>query len=104
MNFDFSSDKIRSESKQTLDQIAGILEENSEWKMMVEGHTDSICGESFNRNLSEKRAESVKSYPIDAKIDASRLLSAGHGLSKPVASNETEAGRARNRRVELVKQ
>lgn len=68
--------------------------------MMVEGHTDSICGESFNRNLSEKRAESVKSYPIDA----SRLLSAGHGLSKPVASNEPEAGRARNRRVELVKQ
>lgn len=104
INFDFNSDKIKDESKQTLDQIVGILKENSDWKMTVEGHTDNIGGESFNQTLSEKRANAVKKYLTDAGIDESRLTAKGVGLSKPVSTNDTEAGRARNRRVELVKE
>jgi len=71
--------------------------------MSVEGHTDNIGGDAFNKTLSEKRAIAVKEFLITAGIDASRLTAAGLGLSKPVAPNETEAGRAQNRRVELVK-
>ena len=104
INFDFNSDKLRGESKIVLDKIAALLKEKSEWKMNIEGHTDNIGGDSFNKNLSEKRAASVKVYLTNAGIDASRLSSSGLGLSKPIAPNETEAGRAQNRRVELVKQ
>lgn len=104
INFDFNSANIKDESKTTLDQIVSVLKENSDWKMVVEGHTDNIGGESFNQTLSEKRAEAVKKYLSDAGIAASRLTAKGLGLSKPVATNDTEAGRARNRRVELVKE
>ena len=104
INFDFNSEKIKEESKQTLNQIVGVLKENTDWRMTIEGHTDNIGGESFNQTLSEKRANSVKKYLSDVGIDESRLTAKGVGLSNPVAKNETEAGRARNRRVELVKE
>jgi outer membrane protein OmpA-like peptidoglycan-associated protein len=104
INFDFNSDKLRDESKIVLDKIAALLKEKSEWKMNIEGHTDNIGGDTFNKNLSEKRAASVKVYLTNAGIDASRLSSSGLGLTKPLVPNETEAGRAKNRRVELVKQ
>lgn len=104
INFDFNSDKLRDESKIVLEKIVAVLKDNPNWKMTIEGHTDNIGGDGFNKTLSEKRAESVKKYLSDAGIDISRLTSSGLGLSKPVASNETEYGRAQNRRVELVKQ
>jgi Outer membrane protein and related peptidoglycan-associated (lipo)proteins len=104
INFNFNSDSIRAESKPTLDQIAEVLKANNDWKMTIEGHTDFVGGESFNKTLSERRAEAVKVYLTSAGIESSRLSSAGLGLSKPIATNDTEAGRAQNRRVELVKQ
>lgn len=104
INFDFNSDVIRPESKPTLDKVITILEEKPDWKFSVEGHTDNIGGEAFNQTLSEKRAASVVKYLTDAGINASRLLSKGYGLSKPIAPNNSEAERAQNRRVELVKQ
>ena len=104
INFDFNSDKIKDESKQTLDQIVKILKDNAAWKMTVEGHTDNIGGESFNQTLSEKRANAVKKYLTDAGIEESRLTAKGLGMSKSIAENDTESGRARNRRVELVKE
>ena len=104
INFDFNSDVIRPESKPTLEKVVAILKEKADWKFNVEGHTDNIGGEAFNQNLSDKRAASVVKYLTDAGIDASRLSSKGFGLSKPVAPNDSEAGRAQNRRVELVKQ
>ena len=104
INFDFNSDVIKNESKPTLDQILAILKENKDWKMTIEGHTDNIGGDSFNKTLSEKRANAVKIYLIGAGIEVSRLSASGMGISKPVAANETEAGRAQNRRVELIKQ
>ena len=104
INFDFNSDKIKSESKRTVDQIVDVMKQNSDWKMTVEGHTDSVGGEAFNQDLSEKRANAVKKYLSDAGIEEGRLIAKGLGMTKPVADNKTEAGRARNRRVELVKE
>lgn len=104
INFDFNSDVIRPESKPTLDKVAAILKENAEWKFSVEGHTDNIGGDSYNQTLSEKRAASVVKYLTDAGITADRLTAKGYGLSKPLAPNNSEAERAQNRRVELVKQ
>jgi OmpA-OmpF porin, OOP family len=104
INFDTGSDVIRPESKGTLDQIAALLKENASLKMMIEGHTDSVGGEAPNKALSERRAASVKAYLVTAGTDASRLTTAGLGMSKPVASNADAIGRAQNRRVELVKQ
>ena len=104
INFDFNSDKIKDESKPTLDKIAAVLKENSGWKMTIEGHTDNVGGESYNQTLSEKRAQSVKKYLTENGISEDRLNAVGVGMSKPIAENETEAGRAQNRRVELVKQ
>jgi outer membrane protein OmpA-like peptidoglycan-associated protein len=103
INFDFNSDKIRDESRPTLDKVVAILKERSDWRVLIEGHTDNIGGESFNQTLSEKRAAAVRNYFVNAGIDVSRLRSAGLGLSRPVATNENEAGRAQNRRVELIK-
>ena len=104
INFDFNSDVIRPESKPTLDKVIAILKEKPAWKFSVEGHTDNIGGEAFNQTLSEKRAASVVKYLTVAGVEQSRLSSKGYGLSEPLAPNNSEAERAQNRRVELVKQ
>jgi outer membrane protein OmpA-like peptidoglycan-associated protein len=103
INFDTDSDVIRGESKPTLDRIAAVLKAHADWKLTVEGHTDSTGTVEHNRQLSQKRAESVKAYLQAAGIDAARLQAAGLGATKPVASNDTALGRAQNRRVELAK-
>jgi outer membrane protein OmpA-like peptidoglycan-associated protein len=103
INFDTDSDKIRDESHTTLDQIVAMLKAKPDWKLTVEGHTDATSTPEHNQQLSERRATSVKAYLVGAGIDASRLSTAGYGATKPVASNDTELGRAQNRRVELVK-
>jgi outer membrane protein OmpA-like peptidoglycan-associated protein len=103
INFDSDSDQIRSESKPTLDQVAAMLKANAAWKITIEGHTDNTSTPEHNQQLSERRANSVKSYLTGAGIDAARLTAAGLGSTKPVATNETPLGRAENRRVELVK-
>jgi outer membrane protein OmpA-like peptidoglycan-associated protein len=104
INFDSDSDKIKSESNPTLDKIAGILKAKPDWKMTIEGHTDSQSSAAHNQDLSERRAAAVKTYLQGAGIDAGRLSTVGFGATKPVASNDTELGRAQNRRVELTKQ
>ena len=103
INFDSDSDKIRAESEPTLDKIVAILKAKPEWRLTIEGHTDSTSTAEHNQGLSERRAASVKSYLQAAGIDAARLQTAGFGASRPVASNDNELGRAQNRRVELVK-
>lgn len=69
----------------------------------IAGHTDSTSTAEHNQQLSERRAASVKNYIQGAGIDQSRLKTVGYGASQPLASNETELGRAQNRRVELLK-
>ncbi len=103
INFDFNSDKLRAESKVILDKIVAILLEHPDWKMTIEGHTDSIGGVAFNQTLSTKRANAVVAYLTAAKVSADRLSASGLGASSPIDSNETDIGRARNRRVVLVK-
>lgn len=104
INFDFNSDVIRPESRPTLEKVAAILKDRNEWKFSVEGHTDNIGGDVFNQTLSERRAASVVKYLTAARIDANRLSSKGYGLARPLVPNNSEAERAQNRRVELIKQ
>jgi outer membrane protein OmpA-like peptidoglycan-associated protein len=103
INFDTDSDKIRDESKTTLDQIVGLLKGKPDWKLTIEGHTDSTATAAHNQDLSLRRANAVKAYLVTAGVDGARLKTAGFGATKPVAPNATEMGRAQNRRVELTK-
>lgn len=102
--FSFNSDIIRDESQPTLKDIAEVLKNHPDWKLQVNGHTDSIGGDQFNLDLSKRRAASVRDALVKQyKISADRLATAGFGKSQPKDTNETLEGRARNRRVELIK-
>jgi outer membrane protein OmpA-like peptidoglycan-associated protein len=103
--FSFNSADIREESGPTLKEIAGLLEKHADWKLSIEGHTDSSASDGFNLDLSRKRAAAVKDALVTRhRIDASRLATAGYGEARPRDTNDTLEGRARNRRVELVRQ
>ena len=103
INFDTDSDRIRDESKPTLDRIVSLLAAKPAWKLSIEGHTDATATPPHNQQLSERRAAAVKSYLVAAGTDSARLTTKGLGATKPVATNDTAMGRAQNRRVELVK-
>ena len=102
INFDYDSDIIRDESKPTLDKIVAMLKSEQAMQLIIEGHTDSDGSTDHNQVLSQQRAESVKLYVVSAGISSSRLFTKGYGESTPVAPNTTAAGKAQNRRVELV--
>jgi len=102
--FDVDSTTIRPESKPVLDEVVRILKAEPAWRLTIEGHTDSAGDDAHNLKLSQGRAEAVKAYLVGQGIEAERLKAIGFGESKPVAENATELGRARNRRVELVKE
>jgi outer membrane protein OmpA-like peptidoglycan-associated protein len=104
INFDTGSDRIKDESKPTLDQIASLLKSKPEWKMTIEGHTDARGGAEYNQGLSTRRANAVKLYLQTAGVEAARLQATGYGFSRPVAPNDDPLGRAQNRRVELIRQ
>jgi outer membrane protein OmpA-like peptidoglycan-associated protein len=102
--FSFNSDELREESEPTLREIADIMRRHPDWKLTVAGHTDSIGGDAPNLDLSKRRAASVKNALLTRfSVSASRLAADGFGKSRPVDTNDTEEGRARNRRVELVR-
>jgi OOP family OmpA-OmpF porin len=102
VNFDFNNAELSSGSEAILDQAVQVLKQNSGVSVDIEGHTDSRGADSYNQQLSEKRATSVKDYLVSKGVDASRLMSTGKGESSPVASNDTKEGRRKNRRVEFV--
>ncbi|WP_129648220.1 OmpA family protein [Peristeroidobacter agariperforans] len=105
IHFSFNSDRIREESAPRLAEIANVLRKHSDWKLVVNGHTDSIGGDRYNLDLSRRRAAAVKQALVKSHgIAAERLTTDGFGASQPRDTNETLAGRARNRRVELIKQ
>jgi outer membrane protein OmpA-like peptidoglycan-associated protein len=81
-----------------------VLKEHGDWKVTIEGHTDSTSTPEHNQQLSMARANGVKSYLAAAGIDGARLTPSGLGATKPIASNDTPLGRGANRRVELVRQ
>jgi outer membrane protein OmpA-like peptidoglycan-associated protein len=102
--FDFNSARIREESKPTLDEIAELLRKHADWTLDIAGHTDSIGSDTANLDLSRRRAASVKSTLVrDHGIPANQLSTGGYGEAQPKDRNDTPEGRARNRRVELVR-
>jgi outer membrane protein OmpA-like peptidoglycan-associated protein len=103
--FDFNRDVIREESEPTLREIAEVLRRNPDWKLSIEGHTDNVASDRYNLDLSSRRAAAVKAaLGTRFGIAGSRLTTAGFGESRPQDRNDTVEGRARNRRVELVRE
>src|SRR5512140_636500 len=103
VHFDTAKATIRPESRPVVDQIVALMKTNSALKIRVEGHTDNVGTPASNKALSEARARSVRDAVVGQGIDATRLSAEGFGQDRPVADNRTEEGRAKNRRVELVK-
>jgi outer membrane protein OmpA-like peptidoglycan-associated protein len=101
--FDTGKTEVKSESKATMDEIAKLLTANRSLKLLVVGHTDNVGGFAPNLDLSKRRAESVVAQLVSQyKVDAKRLQAFGVSFASPVAPNTDEAGRGKNRRVELV--
>ena len=103
MTFITDSAELTPGSKRILNRVASSLKEWSEVDVEVEGHTDSVADAAYNKDLSQRRAESVRAYLIERGVSASRLSARGYGETRPVASNNTPEGRSKNRRVELRK-
>ena len=99
--FDTGKSSIKAESTSVMVDIITILKEYPNAKFTVEGHTDSVGSEKLNQSLSESRALSVKEFLVDKGIEEFRLSAVGYGESKPMATNNTRAGRTQNRRVEI---
>ena len=102
--FDTDKATLKPESTPTIKEIAKLLKENPKLKLLIVGHTDNQGTFTYNKKLSQRRAKAVvKELVVKYKIDANRLYPVGVSYAAPVASNATEEGRAKNRRVELVK-
>ena len=102
VNFDFNSAALTTVSKSNLDKLAGVMVQYPDTNINVYGHTDSKGTAQVNQKISENRANSVKNYLISKGIASSRMITMGRGFSEPIASNDTDAGRAQNRRVEFA--
>ena len=103
INFDSGKSTIKSESMPIVEQIIEMMKQAKDIKLSVEGHTDSDGSNESNQKLSEARAKAVVDAIVKGDIDAVRLSSAGFGEEKPIADNSTPEGKAKNRRVELIK-
>jgi outer membrane protein OmpA-like peptidoglycan-associated protein len=102
--FDTGKSTIKPESNPTIDEIVKLLNQNPSLRLYVVGHTDNVGALDFNLKLSADRADGVMKALLERKIDAARLKAAGVGPYCPEASNKTDEGKAKNRRVELVEQ
>lgn len=103
VNFEFNSAKLTSDSYSVLDRVVRSLQEWPDIRVEVGGHTDSKGSDQYNRTLSDRRAKAVRDHLVSRGVARSRLEAKGYGESDPIASNDTDAGRAKNRRVELKK-
>ena len=99
--FDFDKYVLKETSFNELERIVQILNENIDFKIEISGYTDSIGTNDYNKVLSQKRADAVKNYLVMKGIEMERISSKGYGNDFPVDSNNTEEGRAKNRRVEI---
>ena len=100
--FGFDKADLTADLKTSLAKIAGILSVYTRCRVAVEGHTDNIGTEAYNKDLSTRRAKNVKDYLVAQSVAENRLSFAGYGFRRPVATNSTKEGRAKNRRVDLV--
>jgi lipid-binding SYLF domain-containing protein len=103
VHFETGKADITADSEGALNEAAAALKEHAEWKIRVEGFTDNVGTKTANLKLSSDRADSVLSWLADHGIDRARLTSKGFGEGRPVATNSTDEGRAKNRRVQLVR-
>jgi OmpA-OmpF porin, OOP family len=101
VQFETATADIKAVSFPLLDEVVGVLNDAPDIRLAVHGHTDSRGAAAYNRELSRRRANAVVKYLIDKGVSASRLEAQGFGAEKPIASNDTDAGRATNRRVEF---
>ena len=103
IRFDFNKATIKPESMGVINELVKMMKENLNTKFEIQGHTDSDGNDDYNMKLSQQRADSVKSILVELGIEESRLSSKGYGESKPISDNNTQEGKANNRRVEFVK-
>ncbi|HUP92501.1 MAG TPA: OmpA family protein [Solimonas sp.] len=101
VKFEFDSDRLTPAAMEILNDVAGTLQAYPDIKVELQGHTDNIGTDAYNQGLSERRANSVKTYLAGHNVDAARMSPTGYGESQPIESNDTETGREENRRVEL---
>jgi outer membrane protein OmpA-like peptidoglycan-associated protein len=102
LNFTFGTTQLTTESLPTLRDLAAILKAYPSVEVRLDGHTDNVGDAAANQRLSLERAESVKALLVKSGIAAKRISTAGYGQDKPIAPNTTDAGKAKNRRLELV--
>nr|WP_199076856.1 OmpA family protein [Pedobacter sp. ASV19] len=100
--FDFDSSNLKDPAKENIKTLAASLNQYPGTDIKVIGHTDNKGTEAYNISLSERRAAAVKAYAVAQGVPSSRLITVGKGFSEPIADNSTDAGRAANRRVEIV--
>jgi OmpA-OmpF porin, OOP family len=103
VNFDNNKSAIRAEDKPTLNQVVQLLKASPKLRLSVDGHTDNVGNAAANKTLSQQRSEAIVAYLVGEGIEKSRLVAKGFGSENPIADNRSEDGRAKNRRVELVK-
>ena len=101
VTFDYNSASVRPGLYSEIDRIANVLIKYPQTVIRVEGHTDSTGSESYNMDLSQRRADAVKNIIVQRGVSSTRLETMPYGESMPIADNNTEVGRAMNRRVEI---
>jgi outer membrane protein OmpA-like peptidoglycan-associated protein len=103
VKFDFDKSTIKAGDYNDIDDLSQVMKDYPDLKVVVEGHTDSIGSDAYNKTLSQERADAVKKYMVEKNgINANRIKAIGFGEERPIASNDTEEGRSQNRRVEAV--
>jgi len=101
--FDFNKTTLRPDSEGTLQRILAFLQRETALAVEVQGHTDNIGGDDYNLKLSQGRADSVKAWLVQHGVTATRIATRGYGRQQPIADNDSDEGRAKNRRVELAR-
>jgi OOP family OmpA-OmpF porin len=101
VNFEFNKATLTKDSERILWRAHKAMVANPDVRVVITGHTDNVGGQKFNQTLSLKRAQTVKNWLVNKGIASNRMRTVGRGMNEPVATNETEAGRAENRRMEF---
>jgi outer membrane protein OmpA-like peptidoglycan-associated protein len=102
LKFEFDKAELRPEDRELLSRVAGILLSSQDYTVSVNGHTDDVGSDAYNQKLSERRAQAVRDYLVQAGVPADVLSVTGHGKSLPLLRASSDAARAKNRRVELA--
>jgi outer membrane protein OmpA-like peptidoglycan-associated protein len=100
--FDFNKYTLKPEAREKLAKVSGILLAYPNLKVQVEGYTDNVGTQEYNQTLSQQRGDAVRDYLVSQGVSAGNITATGYGMSNPIADNATNAGRAQNRRVQMV--